>query len=317
MPPSGEVQTQVRMLNGRRPVMAVIALGGYAPCEQALMRGMERLAALGFEVCNFYDPQRKHLRFGGTDEARVAQLHAAADAPEVDVIMALRGGYGMSRLLPHIDYRRVARSGKLLIGHSDFTALQMALLAETGMPTFAGPMVCDDFTAETMDPFMWDHFCRCLQSPSHRLTFAAPGNPAVEATGMLWGGNLAMLTHLAGSRYLPSIDGGLLFVEDVNEHPYRVERMLLQLLHSGILARQKALVLGDFSRYRLSDYDNGYDFAAMLSYLRATLPLPVIEGLPFGHVPAKATLPVGSVASLFCDGSTAVLDLQGNPILVR
>jgi muramoyltetrapeptide carboxypeptidase len=107
------------------------------------------------------------------------------------------------------------------------------------------------------------------------------------------------------------VDGGILFVEDVNEHPYRVERMLLQLLHAGILHRQQALLLGDFSAYRLSEYDNGYDFASMLDYLRATLPVPVLTGLPFGHIRDKVTLPVGGQASLVSGGEGFSLAMHG------
>ncbi len=144
-----------------------------------------------------------------------------------------------------------------------------------------------------------------------QFTVEAAGNPTLAAAGTLWGGNLTMLNHLLGTPYMPDIDGGILFVEDVNEHPYRVERMLLQLLHAGILQRQRALLLGDFSAYRLSDYDNGYDFAAMLDYLRATLRVPVLTGLPFGHIRDKLTLPVGGQASLVSGAAGFSLTMNG------
>ena len=124
-----------------------------------------------------------------------------------------------------------------------------------------------------------------------------------------------MLTHLAGTPYLPQIDGGILFVEDINEHPYRVERMLLQLLHAGVLARQKAILLGDFSSYRLSDYDNGYDFSAMLAYLKAQLTVPILTGLPFGHLRDKVTLAVGCDAELESDAHAFQLHMTAYPSL--
>lgn len=295
----------------RRSGIAIVAPGGYAPDEAAFRLALTRLEAEGWLVHNYYDPSRKHQRFGGSDAERVGQLHAAARDPDVDIIIALRGGYGMSRLLPAIDFDLLAASGKMLVGHSDFTALQLGLLARTGAASFAGPMICDDFTRADPSKFTMAHFRSCLLAPEHAVTVAVPGNPTLAATGTLWGGNLTMLNHLLGTPYLPSVDGGILFVEDVNEHPYRVERMLLQLLHAGILHRQQALLLGDFSAYRLSQYDNGYDFAAMLDYLRATLPVPVLTGLPFGHLRDKVTLPVGGQAWLVSGGDGFSLAMHG------
>lgn len=278
--------------------IAIVAPGGYAPDEAAYERGLNALRRLGWRVHAYYDHAARHERFGGSDEARAAQLHAAASDPDVQIVMALRGGYGTSRLLPRLDFPMLAASGKLFVGHSDFTAFQMALLARTGVPSLAGPMVCDDFSRRDPSEFTLRHFLACLSGDSCTFAWNEPGNPEIDMAGTLWGGNLAMLAHLAGTPWLPQVDGGILFVEDINEHPYRVERMLLQLLHSGMLARQKALVLGDFSGYRLTEYDNGYDFAAMLAWLRSNLPLPVVTGLPFGHLRDKLSLPVGCQARL-------------------
>jgi muramoyltetrapeptide carboxypeptidase len=294
--------------------IAIVAPGGYAPDVVALDRAVVRLQALGCIVKIYSDPNSRHQRFGATDEARAAQMHAAVADPEVRLVIALRGGYGMSRLLDKIDFGRIAASGKLIVGHSDVTALQMPLLKAGGI-SFAGPMICDDFTREEPSAFTMTHFWQCVTRPVHVIDTQASGNPALDTSGTLWGGNLAMLTHLAGTPYLPQVDGGILFVEDINEHPYRVERMLLQLFHAGALTRQKALLLGDFSGYRLSDYDNGYDFETMLAFLRARLPVPVLTGLPFGHVRDKATLAVGASARLESDASGFRLTMSGYPTL--
>lgn len=282
-----------------RPLtIAVVAPSGYAADPAAFQRGLERLRALGHTVKDFSATAQKHQRFAATDAERLAQIHAAARDPEVEVVIALRGGYGLSRLLPGIDFKRIADSGQRWVGHSDFTALQLGLLATTGAGSFAGPMICDDFSRADLSEFTHRHFWDCLSSDTHRIEVAAEGNPALRAEGRLWGGNLAMLCHLAGTPWMPQVDGGILFVEDINEHPYRVERMLLQLAHAGVLAKQQALVLGDFSGYKLADYDNGYDFAAMLDYLRGKLGLPVLQGLPFGHMRDKVTLAVGAQCML-------------------
>ena len=294
--------------------VAIVAPGGYAPDEAALARAIERLQAQGCRVHNYYEPRRKHQRFGGSDEERIRQIHAAAANPDVRIVLALRGGYGMSRILPALDFAALAASGKLFVGHSDFTALQMGLLARQGAISFAGPMICDDFTREEPSAYALRQFWQCVGRPAHEVEFQADGNPRLDVSGILWGGNLTMLTHLAGTPYMPRIEGGILFVEDVNEHPYRVERMLLQLAHAGLL-RQKALVLGDFSNYRLSPYDNGYDFGAMLAYLRERLNMPVLTGLPFGHIRDKATLVVGCQARLQSDGRATSLVMSGYPSL--
>jgi muramoyltetrapeptide carboxypeptidase len=295
--------------------VAIVAPGGYAPDEVGLARGIALLEKQGCIVHNYYEPDGKYQRFGGTDEARVAQLHNAADDSNVQVILALRGGYGMSRLLPLLNWNKLGACGKLFVGHSDFTALQMGLLSKTGKGSFAGPMLCDDFTRADTSSMTMEHFWRCLNSVTYTVSIPAENNPTIYVSGKLWGGNLAMLTHLIGTPYFPQIDGGILFVEDINEHPYRVERMMLQLLHAGVLAKQKAIVLGDFSNYRLTDYDNGYDFAAMLVYLRAQLPVPVVTGLPFGHIPDKVTLPVGTTATLSTDAQHMQLVMCDYPRL--
>ena len=282
----------------RRTGIAIVAPGGYAPDEAAFRLALERLEGNGWLVHSYYDPARKHQRFGGSDTDRIGQLHAAARDPDIDIIIALRGGYGMSRLLPLLDYELLAASGKRIVGHSDVTALQLALLAATGAPSFAGPMICDDFARAEPSAYAMQSMTDCLRGPRHQVSWQGSDSGALDVSGTLWGGNLAMIVHLLGTPYLPQVDGGILFVEDINEHPYRVERMLLQLLHAGVLGRQRALVLGDFSAYRLSEYDNGYSFSSMLAYLREVLPLPVVTGLPFGHIPDKATLAVGGQGRL-------------------
>jgi muramoyltetrapeptide carboxypeptidase len=295
--------------------IAVVAPGGYAPDPAAVERGIARLEAHGCRVHNYYDHSRLHQRFGASDDERLAQLYAAAANPEVDVVMALRGQYGMSRLLHRIDFAQLAASGKIFVGYSDLTALHMGLMAKTGAISYAGPMLAGDFGAAEPVAYTLDDFWHCLAGPTHTIAGEARGNPVLEASGRIWGGNLAMLVSLLGTGYFPRIDGGVVFIEDIGEHPYRVERMLLQLMQAGVLGRQQALVLGDFSGYRLSPADNGYDFDTMLAYLRATLPLPVLTGLPFGHIARRATIPFGAQARLVSGNDGFTLTLSDYPTL--
>ncbi len=297
-------------MNQAPRTIAVVAPSGYAPDPAAFQRGLERLRALGHTVKDYSATSARHQRFAATDAQRLAQLHDAARDDEVEIVIALRGGYGLSRLLPEIDFKLLAASGKRWVGHSDFTVLQMGMLAQ-GAASFAGPMICDDFSREDLSEFTHTHFWQCLSQDELTLDVSAAGNPALSISGKLWGGNLAMLAHLAGTPWMPKIEGGILFVEDVNEHPYRVERMLLQLAHAGVLTSQQTILLGDFSGYKLSDYDNGYDFAAMADWLSGYLGLPVLRGLPFGHVRDKLTLPVGADCRLSSDASGFRLELSG------
>lgn len=293
--------------------VAIVATSGYAADAEALPRAIAVLEARGCLVHNYFDRTKVHQRFGGSDDARLAQLDAAVFDPDVQVIMILRGAYGMTRLLDRIDYQTLADSGKIVVGFSDVTALHMALYARTGALSYAGPMAESDFGQLAPDDFTCGDFWRCLAGPAHVVAGEGVGNPAVDVRGTVWGGNLAMFMSLAGTPYFPQIDGGILFFEDIAEHPYRVERLLLQLMQTGVLARQKAIVLGDFSGYRLGPADRGYDFDAMLAHVREVLPIPVLTGLEFGHVPRHVTIPFGAQGHLVCDNGRFTLALSDYP----
>ncbi|ANJ72483.1 muramoyltetrapeptide carboxypeptidase [Ralstonia insidiosa] len=302
----------------------LIAPSGYPNDPAIAERGVAFLQAQGCTIVNRECLSRQHQRFAGEDDARLADLHQIATSSGQEIAMAIRGGYGLTRLLDRVDFaaihQRARATDAIIVGHSDFTAFSLAYLAATGGVTFAGPHLCSDFALPEVDAYMAEHFWGILRNPNYALRVdvpqatARPGH-ASRMAGTLWGGNLAMLCSLVGTPYLPRIDGGILFVEDINEHPYRVERMLLQLQQAGVLERQQALVLGDFSGYRTTPYDAGYDFGPMCDYLAARLPIPVLTGLPFGHCPTKATLPIGAQAELDIDATGFTLHLGGYPTL--
>ena len=208
------------------------------------------------------------------------------------------------------DWRAVADSGKVFVGHSDFTAFNLALLAQTGAVSYTGPSAVTDFGKKTLDDLTADLFAETMREELEVLSFESPDSDPVDARGVLWGGNLAILASLAGTPFFPQIDQGILFLEDVGEHPYRVERMLAQLLHAGVLQRQRAIVLGRFTEYRLAAHDNGYDLNEVIAWLRAACKVPVITGLPYGHVKVKATLPIGAQVGLATEEGMAYLLLQ-------
>lgn len=292
-------------------------------------RGLKRLQGLGYEVEVDEAALATHQRFAGDDETRLAAIHRAASSG-ADVALISRGGYGLTRILPSIDYKAVARSidkGTQFVGFSDFTAFQMAVLAKTDAVTWAGPALGEDFGAQAgADDIMEACFDDLItgqgegsgwQLPKTAINLMANGVDGSSAkaindtysinNAMLWGGNLAMLASLVGTPYLPVVVGGILFIEDVGEHPYRIERMLAQLLQAGILAHQKAIIFGQFSNYKLQPHDKGYKLASVVAWLQNQVTAPVLTGLPFGHVATKVLLPVGLPVTLAVEGRDAFL----------
>jgi len=296
----------------------LIAPSGASLDARSPQAGISWLMEQGVSVLNAECTQRVHQRFSGTDAERVTELNSLAALPVSTTVMAMRGGYGLHRLLGRVEWQAIYKavaSGLQIFGHSDFTAFQLGLLAKTGGISLAGPMLNYDFgriednQVVAPDPFMWAHFRRAVQerSLSAQVDVSQPlsalGGKTKTATGMLWGGNLTVLTSLIATPYFPSeqqYQSGILFLEDVNEHPYRIERMLMQLLDAGILAKQSAIMLGGFSAYRLYDNDRGYSLQAAFEAVRSRLPdsIPILTDLLFGHQPNKLTLPVGVVVEI-------------------
>ncbi|MHA6204507.1 muramoyltetrapeptide carboxypeptidase [Dyella soli] len=298
----------------------LIAPSGYPHDRDAMTRGIARLQAAGCSVDGQEVLDRVEHRYAGTDAERVADLNRLAIAPHLpDIALAVRGGYGATRLLEHIHYgalrERLTGSSTLLVGHSDFTAIQMALHARSGLVTFGGPMLGADFGAPELNPLMWEHFWRAAGEPEATASWVSPAAADLDVEGPLWGGNLALVCSLLGTPYFPNIEGGILFVEDVGEPPYRIERLLYQLHLAGVLDRQRALVLGHFTHCRPHGYDNGYDIDAAFAHISAVAHVPVVRGMPFGHEPDKFTLPFGVPARLRVAAGQASLAFRGHPHL--
>ena len=297
--------------------------------KAAFKRGLKRLTASGYEVEVDEAALASHQRFAGDDETRLAAIHRAS-ASGADVALISRGGYGLTRILSAINYKAVAKAvarGTQFVGFSDFTAFQMALLAKTGAVTWAGPALGEDFGAATgADEIMEACFGDLVTGQGEGCGWRLPKRAAKKIgknesplcqnamddtysihNAVLWGGNLAVLTSLVGTPYLPVVKDGILFIEDVGEHPYRVERMLAQLLQAGVLAQQKAIIFGQFNHYKLVPHDKGYKMASVISWLQSQVTAQVLTGLPFGHVATKVVLPVGLPVTLAVEGRDAFL----------
>jgi muramoyltetrapeptide carboxypeptidase len=286
--------------------------------KAAFKRGVARLKKLGHEVELDANALSRQTRFAGDDATRLSAIQRAA-ASGADVAMISRGGYGLTRILPDLPYKALAKAidkGTQFVGLSDFTASQNALLAKTGAVTWAGPALGEDFGAEQPDDIMEACFEDMLSGQGEgagwRLS-AACVKAQTKTDGvwardaLLWGGNLTVLCSLLGTPFFPQVKQGVLFLEDVGEHPYRIERMLTQLLHAGVLAQQKAIVLGQFTQYKLTPHDQGFQMQSVVNWLRAHTKVPVLTDLPFGHVPTKVCLPVGQRVSLLVENRDALL----------
>ena len=287
---------------------------GVLAARAPLRLAAKRLSALGFDVRIDEAAFARHQRFDGDDETRLAALHrVASEAP--GIAMASRGGYGLSRLLDRIDWGLIARSielGTRWVGHSDITALQLGVLAHAAGITWAGPLACDDFgrdeAAGGVDDITQACFVEAMSDALEAVGFRTEvGFDGLQVRGTLWGGNLRLLTSLLGTPHMPRVRRGVLFLEDVNEHPYRIERQLLQLHQAGVLQAQKAVVLGAFTGWKKSPLDRGFTLKTVVAHLRSLSATPILTGLPFGHVPTKVTLPVGAKVQLLVDGRDALI----------
>ena len=282
--------------------------------KAAFKRGVKRLEALGHQVEIDADALSASMRFAGSDEIRLSAISRAA-ASGADIAMISRGGYGLTRFLTQLPYKAIAKAidkGTQFVGLSDFTAFQLAVYAKTQRITWQGPALGEDFGSEgqpddIMEACFEDLCLEQGEGTGWRLSMDDIGNPVKVNHAVLWGGNLAVLTSMVGTPYFPNVKGGVLFFEDVGEHPYKVERMLTQLFNAGVLQQQKAIVFGQFTNYKLVPHDKGFKLKTVIDRLRTQLKIPVLTGLPFGHVPTKVLLPVGAKVDLATEGRDAFL----------
>ncbi len=261
-------------------------------------RGVRYLEGLGYRVLLGKSVTAVHGYLAGTDEQRAADLHAFFARKDVRAILCVRGGYGTPRLLSLLDYRLVRRNPKIFVGYSDITALQLALWKRAGLVTFHGPMVGVDM-ADTMDAFTEEIFWNLLTSDRKQGKIKLPDDTAItvfpgRGTGRLLGGNLALIVSLLGTPYQPSFSGSVLFLEDIGEEPYRIDRMLVQLRNTRILGRSAAILAGQFTDCVPEDKSKpSLTVDQLLSEAASSTRRPLLAHLPFGHENPKMTIPLG------------------------
>ncbi|NBY68275.1 MAG: LD-carboxypeptidase [Betaproteobacteria bacterium] len=282
--------------------------------KAAFKRGIKRLQAQGHQIEVDPDALSSHMRFAGDDEIRLKAIARAATSG-ANIAMISRGGYGLTRLLTQLPYKAIAKSidnGTQYVGLSDFTAFQLAVYAKTQRITWQGPALGEDFGPEhEPDDIMqacFDDLCfEQGEGTGWRMPVDAIQKTVKVNNAVLWGGNLAVLTSLLGTPYFPLLKKGVLFFEDVGEHPYKIERMLTQLFNAGVLQNQKAIVFGQFTSYKLISHDKGFKLKTVIDRLQTQLKIPVLTGLPFGHVPTKVLLPIGAKVDLATEGRDAFI----------
>ncbi|WP_413787049.1 LD-carboxypeptidase [Psychrobacter sp. SZ93C1] len=277
---------------------------------------LDRVACAGFKVNNPTITNRQYLRFAGTDSQRASDLQnlatGAIAAPKL--LLGVRGGYGAMRLLPMVDWATLGRimkeRGTILAGFSDVTAIQCALLAKGDMSSLAAPMLYSEFGKTKPDEVSCRQFVEALTNAnltiniqdasltSQQLPSILTSTEPKTITGTMWGGNLSMVSALAGSEYLPKIDGGIVFLEDVGEQAYRIERMLYDLYLAGVFKNQQAIVFGALSGAGEDSYDKRYDVATVIRQLHELTGLPIYSGMRFGHIGQKYSFPLGATCQL-------------------
>ena len=278
--------------------------------------GREQLEALGFKVRLGHHLHDRHGYFAGTDRDRAADVNRMFADESIDGIVCYTGGWGTPRMLPFLDYDLIARKPKALIGFSDITALLNAIYQRTGLVTFHGPVAASTFSAYSVENFrrvlMEDEPAGLLEPPEkrsgelvdrvNRILHLAPG----KAKGRLVGGNLSLVAATMGTPYQVDTAGAILFLEDVREEVYRVDRMLTQLALGGLFDRAAGVVFGRCTDCQLRP--SGFSLEDILRDRFGSLPIPSISGLSFGHIENKLTLPVGIMATLDADAGTVSID---------
>lgn len=286
-----------------RAVLPGATIGIVAPAgpsdSQSLAAGVARLQAWGYRTLVDDQVLARHGYLSGDDRTRAEAFNRIWANPEVDAVICARGGYGCMRILPAIDWELIRQHPKFFCGFSDITALHLAIARETGLVTFHGPMVAAFGDAEAYNA---EGLRRALQSRDPLGPIPWPDDAAAPsplslrdgvAEGLLVGGNLTLLTAMLGTPWEPNFDAAILLVEDVDEEPYRVDRMLTQLRIAGKLRGLAGILFGDSPTCEPRPGRESMSLLEVLADRLGDLQVPILYGFPCGHTGYRATLPLG------------------------
>jgi muramoyltetrapeptide carboxypeptidase len=284
--------------------IGIIAPASAPPDPKNIDRSVAVIERLGFQPKLAPNVRKRWGYLAGSDRDRASDLMKMFTERKVKAILCVRGGYGTARLLPLLDYRTIRANPKIFIGYSDITSLHCAFLVKSNLVSFHGPMLNSDFVKEDLPDFTLQSFLKTLMRPS------APGSVSDGyrkktvtilrrgiVSGPLIGGNITLLCATLATPYQPPFKHQILFFEDLDEMPYRFDRMLTQMLNAGLLQQVAGIAIGINANCQDPNAKRSKEYRQTLEdvFRERLLPLkvPVVAGLPFGHIPLNATLPVG------------------------
>jgi muramoyltetrapeptide carboxypeptidase len=280
----------------------------WIPIPERLEKGCSYLKKRGYRVKLSPNITKKHAYFAGTDEQRLEDIHTMFRDPQIDAIFCARGGWGGLRLIDQLDYNLIAQNPKPFVGYSDVTTLQLALWKMIGMPSFSGPMVAVEM-GKGIELFTETHFWGLMENKNQIYQVDLRETSTTihrhgKANGVLLGGCLAMISTLLGTPFSPDFRGSILFIEDVGEQPYKIDRYLAHLKQAGIFEEINGLILGEFLDCVAEEDDVSFTIAELIDQYFSGSPYPVIKDFPYGHGDLKVTMPIGCRAEIDTSGNT-------------
>jgi muramoyltetrapeptide carboxypeptidase len=275
--------------------VALIAPAGPLQKPEDLPRAQENTRLLGWEPIVGPHASERTGYLAGHDRDRLNDINRALRDPKIDAIWCLRGGYGVMRILPGIDYDALSRTPKAIIGYSDVTALHAAVQRKCRLVTYHGPTAREpmtDLSRDSLRRAVVEQTDSCGVAPNAREINAG------VAEGRLVGGNLAVLAALCGTPFAPDLSDGILILEDINEPVYRIDRMLQQLKLAGAFNGCKAIAFGECTSCPDDAGGGGRPFDDVLGEVAHSLAVPCLAGIPVGHIAEQWTIPLGAMAKL-------------------
>lgn len=269
----------------------------WVPLDDRMKSGFQYLESKGYQIKKGKNLGRVHKYFAGTDEERLADIHEMFADPDIDIILCARGGWGGLRLVDKIDFDLIRKNPKLLVGYSDITTLQFTIWTKTAVPSISGPMVGVEMGKGIL-PFTEIHFWNQIhnEEPTYRFNYTETDTAVLkagQAEGTLLGGCLSLVCHLVGTAYSPDYTGAILFLEDVGEKPYKIDRYLAHLKQAGVFDQISGLILGDFIDCTADEDEISFHLDEILDEYFSGVSYPVIRNFPYGHGDFKFSMPIG------------------------
>ena len=284
----------------------------YIPVAEKLNHGIKYLEQKGYHVVRGRSLSSEPFGyFSASEEIRANDINRMFADPEIDIIISARGGWGCLRLVDKLDYTSIPKNPKPLVGYSDITTLQLALWQKCRLPSFSGPMVAVEMGTDILE-FTENHFWNLINQEQYQIKLNDPAIISMnnkKNEGVLLGGCLSLMAAQCGTDYMPDFSGSVLFLEDVGEEPYRIDRYLAQIQQAGILENLNGLILGEFIDCETESRDS-FTVDEILDQYFGDVNYPVLKNVPYGHGMKKLTMPVGFYTTI--DSADKTLIFKNN-----